>query len=246
MARKHEAAEWLKKVFSPSKIAAQMGVSIATVMPYLYDQVGEGKIRRSDIVFSIDRDTRTAIESLISQLGTTEWSEICREASKSRSIDSDDLRIYLELRDARIALGDMYEFIREIELTLHALIRETLLSNYGDEWWRKGIPERIRIECATALEDDEEPAREPFCYTNFIHLAEVLEKQWKLFEDVIPAKLYSNRRALIANLARLNKIRNFVMHPVKGISPTEEDFMLVREFRTSLQKQREGNRESNH
>ncbi|HUA63871.1 MAG TPA: hypothetical protein VML19_34305 [Verrucomicrobiae bacterium] len=53
MARKHEAAEWLTKDNSPIAIAALMGVSLETVMGYLYNHVGEGKIRRSDILFSI-------------------------------------------------------------------------------------------------------------------------------------------------------------------------------------------------
>lgn len=49
MGRPDEADELLKKGNSPSKIAQEMGISLASVKQYLYIKVGEGKIRRSDI-----------------------------------------------------------------------------------------------------------------------------------------------------------------------------------------------------
>lgn len=124
MARKHEAVEWLKKGYPPSKIAEQMGVTVSTVINYLYNQVGEGRIRRSDIVFSIGQNTRDTIEDIISETGSAYWFDIYRAAERSgKQIDRDDLQIYLELRDARVALGDMYEIIRHIEVTLHSSIK---------------------------------------------------------------------------------------------------------------------------
>jgi hypothetical protein len=234
MARKHEAVDWLNGGNSPSKIAAQMKLNVGTVMGYLYNQVGEGEIRRSDIVFSIDRRTRDGIESLISSLGTVSWYRIYREAGGK--IDPDDLRVYLRLRDARLVLGDMYEFLREVEVNLHALIKKTLVSTYGtDKWWRTGVPKLVRIKCTEVFEDDDEPGPEAYCYTNFIDLGKILEHQWHIFKDVLPKKLYSNRPDLIARLRRLNHIRNAVMHPVRGIRPTEEDFGFVRSFRSDLE-----------
>jgi hypothetical protein len=40
---------------------------------------------------------------------------------------------------------------------------ETLRQQYGEHWWRKGIPVTIRAECAAALQRDPEPAAEPCC-----------------------------------------------------------------------------------
>ena len=65
MARKHEAVRLLKTGHTPTSIAREMGISVASVMGYLYNQVGEGRIRRSDIVFAIAPDVRRAIESAI-------------------------------------------------------------------------------------------------------------------------------------------------------------------------------------
>jgi len=232
MARKHEAVEWLKKGCSPSKIAQQMGVTTSTVMSYLYNQVGEGKIRRSDITFSIDEETRDEIESVVSRIETTYWFSVFMELKKSgKSIDTSDLRVYLNLRDARVDLGDMYEFIRDIEISLHDLVKSKLTSRYEKDWWRKGIPPQIRAECAAAWEKDPEPASEPYAYTTFIHLGEILKKQWFIFEEILSHKLASNRRGTIQRLEKLNHIRNSVMHPVKGTKLTEKDFSFVREFR---------------
>jgi hypothetical protein len=240
MARKHEAVEWVKKGYPPSKIAEQMGVTVSTVMSYLYNQVGEGRIRRSDILFSIDQNTRDTIEHLISEIGTSYWFDIYRAIERSgRQIDRDDLQIYLALRDARIALGDMYEIIRDIEVTLHSAIKNILVSEYGpDDWWRKGIPENIRAECAASLEKDHEPSNEPYCYTNFIHLKEILDKQWRVFSKALPKELSSDKKELLSGLAKLNQIRNSVMHPVRGTIPTDKDFAFIREFRDYLKLER--------
>lgn len=40
----------------------------------------------------------------------------------------------------------------------------------------------------------------------------------------------SDRRRFLCDLTRLNQIRNRVMHPAKGVLPTEADFRFVNEF----------------
>lgn len=240
MARKHEAVEWLEKGYSPSEIADHMGVTVSTVMGYLYNQVGEGRIRRSDIVFSIDQDARDTIEEIITQANTTYWSDILRRIEQTgESVNQDDLRVYLKLRDARVALGDMYEIIRDIEVTLHGAIKNALVAEYGTvDWWRQGVPSNIRAECAASLERDPTPAEEPYCYTNFIHLKEILDEQWKLFSAVLPKTVASDKRKLLSSLTKLNTIRNNVMHPVRGVTPSDKDFAFVRELRDYLELER--------
>ena len=229
MARKHEAAEWLKKGHSPSQIAKQMKVSLSTVKGYLHNQISEGKIRRSDIVFSLDQNTRRMIEDIVSKTSTTNWYDIYNAVQKvGGHVDRDDLQIYLEMRDTP---GDLYENIRYIEVTLHSSIKTILISEYGaTDWWRKGVPADIRADCSDAFVRDEQPAGDPYRYTNFIHLKEILEKQWNVISKALPKNVSSDRKTLLSGLVKLNQIRNFVMHPVKGKIPTDEDFAFVREF----------------
>jgi transposase len=236
MARRQEAASLLKQGLSPRKIAEKMQVTLETVIQYLYHQIGEGKIRRSDVVFSVDPSTRRLVEAVITELETEDRLKIVTAVTKSgHPIDPDDLYTYLQFRDARLALGDMYEIIRDVEITLHGAIKKVLQAEFGESWWRNGVPEKIRAECAETLERDPEPAKEPYCYTTLIHLKEIIEKQWALFTRVLPDKVTSNKKELTGGLARLNQIRKGVMHPVRGTGPTEEDFAFVHVFQEDIE-----------
>lgn len=231
MGRREEAADLLRAGHSPTEIAHQMNVTVTTVMGYLLQKVGSGEVRRSDIAFSIDRKTRRLVEQHIKMLGTAKWYEIFSAISHSdHSIGRDDVEIYLQFRNARVVLGDMYELIRGIEISLHTHVYEVLREVYGQEhWWTKGIPLRIRKACAERREED--PARlDHYCYCDFIHLKEILDKQWGVLSKSLPKNQSSNKGQFLSRLTRLNEIRNCVMHPVRGAVPTEHDFEFVRDF----------------
>ena len=135
----------------------------------------------------------------------------------------------------------MYEMIRDIEVTLHSAIKKALQDGYGDsgeKWWRKGIPQKINEECASAWARDEEPADEPYRYTTFIHLKEIFAKEWAILKKLVPEDMASNKNDLLSKLGKVNQIRNSVMHPVKGKTLTEEDFAFVREFQGQLDLER--------
>src|SRR5688500_14317680 len=133
MARKDQAASLLTKGNSPGRIASLMGISIGSVEQYLYTNVGEGEIRRSDIHFSFDPGIRNAIENIVQRIGHKDCYSVFRAAKRDgHSIDYKELEIYLKLRDSRISLGDMYEFICQIETTLHRMIKLTLIDRYGE------------------------------------------------------------------------------------------------------------------
>ena len=197
---------------------------------------GEGLIRRSDILFSIPSDLRVKFESFINNNKFEGGDQLYRLAQRPRNnLDAELLLLYYELRDVRVAFGDMYEMLRETEIALHALISDTLNQAYGPEdWWRRGIPEGIRKQCAASREGDPEPARHAYFYTTLIHLQEILDKQWVLFANALPKQATQSKKRLLTELVRLNHIRNSVMHPVKDVLLTEEDFSFVRDFAAKL------------
>jgi hypothetical protein len=223
---------------SPTAISEKLGLTVHSVQKQLWAQVGEGKLRRSDILFSFSPNLRRAVERLIEELETTSWIPLYRAIKKQKiAIAREDLKMYLDLRDARVALGDMYELIRSIELDLHRFIKNTFVGLYGDDdgqWWREGIPESIRANCAATRERDPEPAEEAFCYTHFIDIVEILDKRWKILSPYLPKSLTADKQALLADLKRINAIRNSVMHPVRGVAIDEDDFEFVHNFRMSL------------
>jgi len=158
---------------------------------------------------------------------------------KKRHINADpeDIIVVIKYGDSRHALGDMYEDIRAIETHLHELIREALIEKYGEgelEWWREGIPLSIRQNCQSRREEDEDPVEDPYCYTDLLDLWHILDKQWNILKDALPDSFKVNKQGLRSSLIRLNLIRRQVMHPVRGVIPSEEDFEFIREFKEQL------------
>ena len=203
MARRNDAVACLKEGYTIWEIVSEFKISVSSVVQYLYTAVGEGQIRRSDILFSIPQEERNLIELLISSSepvdNTSMVSEVLRKIKREKlPIKNDIVQIYLSLRDVRVQMGDMYEFISEIEKNLHSVIKQFLIEKYGPEengWWRKGVPTPIRKTCAALREEDTEPADEPYFYTNFIHLQEILDKQWNLFSQILPINIIKDKKA---------------------------------------------------
>src|SRR5690606_23279199 len=255
LGRKQLVLELARAGRTPAEIADRVDEPVASVMTKLYGLIGEGALKRSDLVFAYDQDVRDAIELAIEeQLAARERAaEEAAEAHEtsdeapvgdeepeeaSRVIDlkqlrkalarqevpirREDLAVYLTLRDARVALGDMYEMVRDIELGLHDRIRNAFIDAFGeDQWWREGVPANVRAECAALLEHDPEPAAHPFSYTTLIHLREILDKRWKVLASAFPPAIQPDRKTLAADLVTLNRIRNAVMHPVRRATFTD-------------------------
>lgn len=236
MLRKDRAAELLRNGLPPSQIAAEMGTSTAAVMQYLCLKIGEGELRRSDIAFAIPHELRTQIEESIERTGTLSSWAICRDLrSRGTEVNRHDIAVYVQYRRARVVLGDMYELLRTVEVRLHTFIKEAFVLEFGEEqWWRSGVPDNIRAECAALLEKDPEPADEPYCYTHVISLREVLDKRWPVLSKYMPPQLLNRKKELLEKLLRLNRIRNSVMHPVRKSVLTEEDFEFVRDLESDL------------
>ena len=156
---------------------------------------------------------------------------------KAHSIeaDADDIEVALRYRDDRFAFGDMYDDIRSIEIGLHRLVREVLQSEYGAEkWWREGVSLPIRQKCATRREEDDDPADDPDGYTDLLDLCTIAEKEWKVIGPRLPKEVAANRRQFVDDLKQLNCIRRKVMHPVRGPTPSEDDFQFVHDLKRKL------------
>jgi hypothetical protein len=236
MPRKDEAVELLRQGLPPSEIAHRMGTTGASVMQYLCLKIGEGELRRSDLAFSLPHATRAAIEEAIEKTGTMNSTVIARELRKSNvQANRLDIGVYINFRRARVVLGDMYELVRALEVRLHAFVKQAFIAEYGEEqWWRSGVPDNIRAECAALLEKDPEPAEEPYCYTHLINIREILDKRWAVLSKYMPAHILSKKKELLERLLRLNRIRNAVMHPVRNTVLAEDEFEFVRDLDADL------------
>lgn len=201
-------------------------------------KIGEGELRRSDIVFSIPRDLRVGIEKVVQDTGKLSPNLIAQKLQQQGiEVDRVDVSIYLNYRKARVVLGDMYELVRGIELTLHKFIKDALVAEFGEkDWWRGGVPDYIRADCAALREKDHEPADDAYCYTHLINLREIIDKRWNIISNYLPKRLVSEKRDLLDRLLKLNRIRNAVMHPVKMVAFTEEEFEFVHDLSADVAK----------
>ena len=237
MARKHEASRLLKQGNDPFKIARKMGISSASVMQYLFVQILEGEIKKSDIFFSISKSDRTKFDNNYNNNPEKfKWKIKYVKDNPLKCQNNFDIFLLF-----RFTLGDMYELIADIEIFLHGAFKKILINEFGPGekgWWRKGIPAKIRSSCAMIYEEDEEPAIEPFCYSNFIHLKKILNENWGIFSKVLPKEVIKNKKGFLGKFVRLNKIRNIVMHPIKGLPLTEDDFEFVKEFHQSIEQEK--------
>lgn len=223
MGVREETLQALRAGSTPGQISRQRRVSLQTTLQYLNQMVGEGKLRRSDILFAIPRDVRQAIAD--------------SPGGRPPSVDADNYEVVRLYGDAAHAMGDMYDDLRDIETGLHFFIETHLKSHFGESesgWWRKGIPEAIRKSCQTRREEDDEPAPAAYCYTDLLDLGRIIEHCWTTFLSCLPDVYRNNRKQFLDNLRRLNGIRRMVVHPVRGAVPTEEDFDFVRAFKLSV------------
>ncbi len=211
MGRPDDVALLIRAGNTLSEVAAKLGVSLKSVEAYVHRAIGEGLIRRSDVYFSVPPDRRNLDATMRRWWG-----------------------------NAINALGDMYEDFRTIEITIHHKIRKALIIQYGEGesgWWRQGVPERVRIKCQERREQDPDEPCDPFCYSDLLDFAAIFKDQWSLLKDLFP-HYAANRKQLLKDLRQLNRLRNKVMHPVRGLVPDEQDFDFIRGLQRSFQGER--------
>ena len=229
---RNEATRLLRQGFSPELIAKEMKKHLIDIKRHLLTQVGEGELRLSDILFTIDEQKRQSFDAVAREYpGHQHWEvdEVLRE----RGLCEREYALYLACRNSE--RGDMYVYLADIEITLHDLIKRTLISRFGEnKWWSAGVPLSIRQSCVSAREEDIDPLNDSFSYTTFVNLREIVDKNWGLFNPVLPKKLANDKPLLLSNLIRLNRLRNGVMHPIKGIVIRKDDFDFVQNFRKQI------------
>jgi hypothetical protein len=236
MGVREETLDMLREGLSPKEITRRRGVNINTTLGYLDQLVGRGDLRRSDILFTVPKEIRQTITTF-GFPGEDHRVVNDRLQRSEFDVDPEDVQTVQKYRDARHALGDMYEDIRTIETHLHGVIQQVLEEKYGEEmmgWWRQGIPESVRKSCVIRQEEDSEPVPDPYCYTDLLDLWHILDKQWTVFSKILPDKMTASKQDLRRKLVRLNTIRRNVMHPVRGVVPSEDDFEFVHDLKVIL------------
>ena len=229
----------LSEGLSPSQIADQCAVPTCSVIQQLSVAVNKGQVLRSDVLSTLLSKEWRVMADILADHPDGSPERICDLliSAFEYATDVDELKLYLAYRKKPIRAGDIYGLLYEIERTLHELVRTVLVREHGPqetEWWGQGVPEKVRVACAQAREQDAEFVHGPYNYTTLINLACILDKNWRSFELRLPAAVAHKKAEFMRELKRINGVRNRVMHPVRGEPPTEEEFEFVKKMQEKL------------
>lgn len=234
----------------PSKIAATTRIPLPTVIQAITNEVNERRLRRSEVLSTFDKEQVDEIRTFFSGWKKRPGAikpELIHELinfayPEDSHLDVEEIRLCLICLDRGFNDGQIYEMLCEIERTLHTRIKQVLVQKYGASesgWWRKGVNEGVRQECVQRREKDEDFAEDsPYSYTTLGNLLTILQKQAALFKDRLPLSPKGkapNMQMVLEDLIRLSKIRNRVMHPIRGVPLDEEDFFFAKKMLDTLE-----------
>lgn len=98
----------------------------------------------------------------------------------------------------------LYVFENNVREFLRGLLEE----NFGEEWWRKGVPPKIRASCAARREEalDEERGADLLLFADFHDYRLIIESNKNIFANFIDTKEWCKK------LSEMEPIRNAIAH----------------------------------
>lgn len=126
------------------------------------------------------------------------------------------------LTQARL-MSDVYTAIASFEMSVRRFVKKVLMDTYGEEWWDKGVSEKIRRFVDTRRADEEKVkwhgvrGEDLLSYTELGHLPAIMQQNWEHFEAYVPRVDWAT-----ALFSTLERSRNVIMHSGLLSSPDVE------------------------
>ena len=114
------------------------------------------------------------------------------------------------------------------ENNVREFVRIILEVSYGIDWWREGIPQKVRAKCASRREEglDEEKEADLLLFADFYDYKIILESNKQIFSDYTDVKEWCDK------LQEMEPIRNAIAHN----RPLTSAPIRVRDYHFSFQK----------
>jgi len=114
------------------------------------------------------------------------------------------------------------------ENNVREFIRLLLEENYGEGWWRKGVPKKVRAKCASRREEglDEEKEADLLLFADFYDYKVIIESNKPIFSNYIDTKEWCSR------LQDMEPIRNAIAHN----RPLSHAPVRVRDYHLTFEK----------
>ena len=134
-----------------------------------------------------------------------------RTVKKDETVDPE--LFDLDIRKSARRMADFYIIYFSLENSVRRLIKETLIEEFSNDWWEKGVPKGIRDNVDKIQNDEKDTVmsvrstEDLLTYTNFGELIPIIETNWELFTDKLRSK-----KAMQQILSQFNKTRNLIAH----------------------------------
>lgn len=140
-------------------------------------------------------------------------------SAKEGEFDSVEVREWVQSQDAQ-GTKQAGGMIDEINRILFKDVVETLKTKFGSnerEWWMKGVPSKVRIECDKQFnESSGEHERWQFLYlVNYVEIV-TYGDNWDLFKEYYDFQGKGKKAERVSWIVRLNKARQITHHAEKG------------------------------
>ena len=128
------------------------------------------------------------------------------------------------IQDASSKRDSLYLF----ENNVREFIRILLETNYGEDWWRQGVPPKVRAKCASRREEalDEEREVDLLLFADFFEYKIIIETNRNIFASYIDIKEWCQK------LNDMEPIRNAIAHN----RPLKNAPVRVNEYHLGFQK----------
>jgi hypothetical protein len=107
----------------------------------------------------------------------------------------------------------VYTAIASFELSARAFVSRALIDGFGEDWWEKGVSEKIR-KYAESRRDEEEKTKwhgvrnsDLLGYTDLKQLGQIIGQHFELFEATVRSQEWA---AFI--FSTIERSRNVIMH----------------------------------
>lgn len=116
------------------------------------------------------------------------------------------------LRQARL-MSTVYTGVAAFEMSVRRFVKKVLMDTYGEDWWDKGVSEKIRKFVETRRTDEEKVkwhgvrGDDLLSYTELGHLPQIMQQNWEHFEAYVPRVDWAT-----ALFSTLERSRNVIMH----------------------------------
>jgi DNA sulfur modification protein DndB len=136
---------------------------------------------------------------------------------------------YLQDQDVA-ANGKASAIITDLQRSLFDLVLGKLKAEFGDAWWKDGVPVRIRTDCVQRREEDPEYL-DPEQYLYLKDYITIAANNWALFGPYFSLMEKGGKDAQLDWMQKVNKIRNKTMHPERGLV-TQSELQFLRDHQS--------------